>query len=141
MIQRQQTLWLLLSTVAGIFSFMFPFATGEVLEEKTGLKKAFQLTASHNNFFILLLSIACIGVAAVTIFLYKDRKLQIKLTLLGLLLSIVLLVLYFIEMQKLLASTPALWAVLPLAIVIGFFMAYRGIRKDERLVKSLNKLR
>lgn len=140
MIQRQQTLWLLISTLAGIFTFMFPFATGEKLMEKTGLREAAQLTAG-SNFIILLLTIACVGIAAVTIFLYKDRKLQIKLCLLGLLLSLLTIVLYFMDMRKLLSSTPALWAILPLAVIIGFFMAIRGIRKDEKLVKSLNKLR
>ncbi len=140
MIQRQQTLWLLLSTVAGILTFMFPFATGEKLVEKTGLRAPAQLIAG-NNFFILLLTIASIGIAAVTIFMYKDRKLQIKLCLLGLFVSIGILVLYIIEIKKVIASTPALWAVLPVLIIVGFFLAFRNVRKDEKLVKSLDKLR
>lgn len=140
MIQRQQTLWLLLSTIAGILTFTFPFATGERLVVKTGLKEAAKLNAS-SDFFILLITIACTGLAAVTIFLYKDRKLQMRLCLLGLLLAVLNFVLYFMNMNKMATSTPALWAVLAIAVIIGFFMAHRGIRKDERLVKSLNKLR
>ena len=136
MIQRQQTLWLLLSAAAGILTFMFPFATGEKLS-KTG---TVQLNAGK-DFFILLLTIASIGLASVTIFLYKDRKLQIKLCLLGLLVSGVTLFLYIMGMKKMLSSTPALWAILPLAVIIGYFMAFRKIRKDEKLVKSLDKLR
>jgi uncharacterized membrane protein len=139
MIQRQQTLWLLLSAVAGIFTFMFPFATGEKLA-KTGLREVAQLNAGK-DFFILLLTIASIGIAFVTIFLYKDRKLQIKLCLLGLLVSVITFVLYFLELKKLISSTPALWAILPAAVIAGYFMAFRNIRKDEKLVKSLDKLR
>jgi uncharacterized membrane protein len=139
MIQRQQTLWLLLSVLAGVLTFMFPFATGEKLA-KTGLREPAQLTAG-SNFFILLLTIAAIGVAGVTIFLYKDRKLQIKLSLLGLLLSLGIFVLYFMDMQKLLSSTPALWVMLPVAVITGFYFAFRNIRKDEKLIKSLDKLR
>ena len=139
MIQRQQTLWLLLSTTAGILTFMFPFAIGEKLA-KNGMKEVFQLNAGK-DFFILLLTIATIGIAAVTIFLYKDRKLQIKLCLLGLLVSGVTLFLFIMGMKKMLSSTPALWAILPLAVIIGYFMAFRKIRKDEKLVKSLDKLR
>ena len=139
MIQRQQTLWLLLSTTAGILTFMFPFAIGEKLA-KNGMKEVFQLNAGK-DFFILLLTIATIGIAAVTIFLYKDRKLQIKLCLLGLLVSGVTLFLFIMGMKKMLSSTPALWAILPLAVIIGYFMAFRNIRKDEKLVKSLDKLR
>jgi drug/metabolite transporter (DMT)-like permease len=139
MIQRQQTLWLLLSTIAGVFTFMFPFATGEKLV-KTGLREAAQLNAG-NNFFILLLTIASIGIASVAIFMYKDRKLQIKLCLLGFLVSAITIVLYFMAMKKMLSSTPALWVILPVAVITGYFMAFRNIRKDEKLVKSLDKLR
>lgn len=140
MIQRQQTLWLLLATAAAVLSFMFPFATGEELVDKTSMKRKEDLTAGK-DFFILLLTIASVCLSAVTIFLFKDRKLQIKLCLLGLLISIGILVLYVLGMKKLINSTPALWAILPVAVIISFFMAYRNIRKDERLVKSLDKLR
>lgn len=139
MIQRQQTLWLLLSTIAGILTFKFPFATGEKLV-KSGLREVAELNAG-NNFLILILTIGSIGIAAFTIFLYKDRKLQIKLCLLGFLVSIATLVLYFMGMKNMLTSTPALWAILPVAIIAGFYMAFRNIRKDEKLVKSLDKLR
>ena len=140
MIQRQQTLWLLLATAAAVLSFMFPFATGEELVEKTTMRRKEELIAGK-DFFILLLTIASVCISTVTIFLFKDRKLQIKLCLLGLLVSIGILVLYIIGMQKLIASTPALWAVLPVLNIVGFFMAFRNIRKDDKLVKSLDKLR
>lgn len=140
MIQRQQTLWLLLATAAAIFTFMFPFATGEKLIEKTAMQQSSEIIAG-GNFFTLILSIASIGISAVTIFMFKDRKLQMKLCILGLLISVLILVLYFMEMNKLLKSTPALWAVLPVVVVISYFMAFRNIRKDEKLVKSLDKLR
>ena len=140
MIQRQQTLWFLLATAAAIFTFMFPFATGEKLVEKTAMRQSTEIIAG-GNFFTLILSIASIGISAVTIFMFKDRKLQLKLCILGLLISVLILVLYFMEMNKLLKSTPALWAVLPVVVVISYFMAFRNIRKDEKLVKSLDKLR
>lgn len=140
MIQRQQTLWLLLATVAGVFTFMFPFAVGEKLIVNTTMKERVDLVAVE-DFFILILTIISVGLSAVTIFLFKDRKLQIKLCLLGLLVSIGILILYVLGMNKLLASTPALWAILPVAIITSYFMAFRNIRKDEKLVKSLDKLR
>lgn len=140
MIQRQQTLWLLLATIAGVLSFMFPFAVGEKIVVNTTMKERVDFVAGE-DFFILILTIAAIGIAAVTIFLFKDRKLQIKLCLLGLLVSIGILILYILGMNKLLASTPALWSILPVVIIISYFMAFRNIRKDEKLVKSLDKLR
>lgn len=140
MIQRQQTLWLLLATAAAVLTFMFPFATGEELVAKTNMKQLVQLDAG-SNFFTLILSIASIGISAVTIFLFKDRKLQMKLCLLGLLIAVITMVLYILNAKKLATVTPALWAVLPLAVIAGYYMAWRNIRKDERLVKSLEKLR
>ncbi|MFM2338738.1 MAG: hypothetical protein RL115_1931 [Bacteroidota bacterium] len=140
MIQRQQTLWLLLATATAILTFMFPFAIGEELVEKTQLKQKAEIMAG-SNFFTLLLSIASIGLSFVSIFLFKDRKTQLKLTVLGLLIAVAILVLFVMGMQQLLSPTPALWVILPIGTVIGYFMAFRGIRSDEKLVKSLDKLR
>ncbi|MBL7746076.1 MAG: DUF4293 domain-containing protein [Chitinophagaceae bacterium] len=140
MIQRQQTLWLLLSTVAAVLTFMFPFATGEEVVDKTTMRRMTEIVAG-SDFFLLILSIATVGLSAVTIFMFKDRKMQIRLCLLGLVIAVITLVRYFMVMKKLITSTPALWAVLPVAVIIGYFMAFRLIRKDEKLVKSLDKLR
>ncbi len=140
MIQRQQTLWLLLSTAAAVLTFMFPFATGEEVVDKTTMRRMTEIVAG-SDFFLLILTIASVGLSAVTIFMFKDRKMQIKLCLLGLLIAVIILVRYFMVMKKLITSTPALWAVLPVAVIIGYFMAFRLIRKDEKLVKSLDKLR
>ncbi len=140
MIQRQQTLWLLLATAAAVLSFMFPFATGEELVKNSSMQKLAEINAG-SNLYTILLTVASIGISLVTIFMFKDRKLQIKLCLLGLLISILILVVYFMEMKKLISSTPALWAILPVVVIVSFFMAFSKIRKDEKLIKSLNKLR
>jgi peptidoglycan/LPS O-acetylase OafA/YrhL len=140
MIQRQQTLWLLLATAAAVLTFMFPFATGEEMVVKTAMKKSVEVIAG-DNFFTLLLTIASIGISAVTIFMFKDRKLQMRLCLLGILVSVLILVLYILNMRKLITSTPALWAILPVIVIASYIMAFRNIRKDEKLVKSLDKLR
>lgn len=138
MIQRQQSLWLLLSTVSGILSFRFPFATGKSMVKEV-------LTDSRliagNDIFILLVTGVLIALSAVIIFLYKDRSLQLKLTLGGMALSVINLVLYYLGWQHLSDATLALSCLFPPAILAGFIMAYRGIRKDEKLVKSLDTLR
>ena len=140
MIQRQQTLWLLLATAAAILTFMFPFAVGEELVLKTAMKQRTEIIAG-NNFFTLILTVVTIGISVVTIFMFKDRKMQAKLCLLGLLVSALILVLYFLNMKKIISATAALWSILPVAVIAGYYMAFRNIRKDEKLVKSLDKLR
>ena len=44
-------------------------------------------------------------------------------------------------MNRLKEPVLALSAVLPVIMLLSYFMAMRGIRKDEQLVKSLDKLR
>jgi Domain of unknown function (DUF4293) len=138
MIQRQQTLWLILATIAALLTFMFPFVIGKGLDKGITVDKS--LTAG-SDFLLLIATAASMIVSAVTIFLYKDRKLQIKLCVVGLLISIAIIVLYITTMQQLTNTTLALSAILPFLIPIGYFMALRNIRKDEKLIKSLDKLR
>ncbi|HEV7779962.1 MAG TPA: DUF4293 family protein [Chitinophagaceae bacterium] len=138
MIQRQQTLWLLLAALAALLSFMFPFVTGKGLENGLPVDKAIK---AGSNFLLLIFTGASLILSVVTIFLYKDRKVQIKLSLLGVLIAVVIIILYITQMNKISQSTLALFCILPFAGLIGYFMAFRNIRKDEKLIKSLDKLR
>lgn len=138
MIQRRQTLWLLLATVAALLSFMFPFVTGKGIVKGVEGDK---ILKGDSSFLLLIATGASLILSAAIIFLYKDRKLQMWLCLAGLLLSILIIVLYISEMNKMTKSTLALFCILPFAIAAGYFLAWRDIRKDEKLVKSLDKLR
>jgi len=138
MIQRRQTLWLLLATIAAVLSFMFPFVTGK---EAIKNMQADKVIDAASDFFLLILTGGSVILSTVIIFLFKDRKLQIRLCLLGLLISIIIIVRYIMLMNKLTNTTLALYAVLPFIFLTGYFLAFRDIRKDEKLVKSLDKLR
>lgn len=140
MIQRQQSLWLLLTTATGILSLIFPFATGTELVEKTAMQKPAEIIAG-NSFPTLILTIASIGVSIIAIFLFKNRKQQLNSCLVGILLSVFIIVVYIMQMNKLIKPTLALYCILPFAVLAGFIMAARGIWKDEKLVKTLDKLR
>lgn len=138
MIQRQQSLWLLLAAAASLLSFLYPFYAGNKLEG--GLPVYNEMTAG-SNFFLLILSGACLLIGGITIFLFKDRKTQLKLSLAGTALSIILLILYFTQVKKFANGNFALTAIFAFIIPVAFIMAARGIWKDEKLVKSLDKLR
>ncbi len=135
MIQRKQSLWLLLSAVCAFLSFQFPYFKGEM---KNGIQAELD---GGSSLFLLLTTGACLLIAVITIFLFKDRKLQLKLTFAGMLLSIILLVLYIVEIGNYVKGTLALTCLFVFGIIAGFILAARGIRKDEKLVKSLDKLR
>ena len=140
MIQRQQTLWLILAMVCAFLSFQFPFVTGKESVSNSSALLDVDIDAA-SNFYLLIITGAIIGLALVTIFMFKDRSLQLKLCILGILLSLGLLTVYIVQYTKIIQPVPALWCILPLLVLISFIMAYRGVRKDEKLVKSLDKLR
>ena len=139
MIQRQQSLWLLLACVASVLSFYFPFYSGEKVEE--GVGAAFSVLDDGSNFFLVIVTGISVLLGGITIFLFKDRKAQFKLALGGVGISVLLLFLYMREVSQFTKGNFALTAVLAIAILVGYIMAARGIWKDEKLVKSLDKLR
>ena len=138
MIQRQQTLWLLLAAVASFLTFQFPFYTGTMVEDN--VSKQAELEAG-SNFFLLILTGLSLLIGAISIFLFKDRKTQFKLSLAGTFISVIIIILYVVQMKKFTQGNLALTSLFAVAIFIGFALASRGIWKDEKLVKSLDKLR
>lgn len=139
MIQRIQSIWLLAASVCAALSYKFPFYTGNKTAEGNiqELKKLFAST----SFLLLIFTAVLVAGCLIIIFLYKDRKQQLWLTIAAAVLSIIDLIIYFSEVKKFTAGTYSLSAVLPLAIPVFLVLAARGIWKDEKLVKSLDRLR
>ena len=84
--------------------------------------------------------------AAIAIFLYKKRNLQIKISYVMLLLLVLMYALFFIFDQQSLPFTKIFQNVrftfiFPLIAAVFIYLAMRGIRKDEKLVRSLDRLR
>ncbi len=95
---------------------------------------------------LALLTVAVAIMFFMAIFLYKRRKLQIRLTLLTTLLNlgILLLVLFytFYTGSKLEAQYIFnIKMVFPLASSVLGYLAFRGILKDELLVRSYDRIR
>ncbi len=140
MIQRIQTLWLLIASAFSFLSIRFSFYNGN--ESINGQKVFMQLNATATIPLIVLTVIVAV-VSLITIFLYKDRSLQIKLTTLALIVSIIDIVLYFVEKEKFVPAESSfnLAAAFTFLIPIFLFLALRGIIKDRKLIKSVDRLR
>lgn len=138
MLQRIQSVWLLLAAAFNATTFRFPFFTGDWNRDQ--VQEVVDLNAQSTNILTILTVLTGI-LAFITIFLYHKRKLQLKLTYLGMFLSGVLLVLYFMEAQNFSKGSIALWVIFYFAILCCFILASRGIVKDERLIKSMDRLR
>lgn len=135
MIQRVQSLWLLAASICGFATLKMPYYVGSV-----GTAPAEEFSAM-SNILLLILTIAAAIVALVNIFLYNNRPLQLKIAFAGMGISLLNLVLYFVYTQKYDTGATALSAVFCYAVPVFFLMAIIGINKDEKLVKSVDRLR
>jgi len=139
MLQRMQTLWLLLAAICAFLTVRLSFYSGNI--EAAGQPASFQYLNAAFNIWILIITIALVCIAAIDIFLYKNRKLQGRLALLGILLSLLNIFLYYKQTHRFAAGNYDLTALLALDIPVLFFFSVRGIYRDEKLVKSLDRLR
>lgn len=138
MIQRIQTLWLLLAGTSSLLTLKFPFLAGQ----KDGI--GFSLNSS-GKFYFLLLTVAISLLAIASVFLFKNRKLQMKITgisfFLGVLLNGLLLYSYQSNCYDVKDAVITLSAVFYFLIPILLLLAFIAIRKDEQLIKSMDRLR
>jgi hypothetical protein len=141
MIQRIQSLWLLLAAASFFFLFKLPLAGAQT--QAGAITELF----AASNLLMFIVAILLGIIALVAIFLFKNRSSQKSLIWLGILLDIVFLVMLYFQMENL-KSNPTLvnqtfkmGAIFPILYIILMVMAYNGIRKDEKLIKSVDRLR
>ena len=141
MLQRMQSVWLLLTAICAVLTIKFSFYSGNI--EVPGQPVSFQYLTASFNIWILIVTIAITCIAAIDIFLYKNRKLQSRLAILGILLSILNIFLYLKEIHRFVEQqgSHTITSVFVFLIPILFFLAWRGIYRDQKLVKSLDRLR
>jgi drug/metabolite transporter (DMT)-like permease len=136
MIQRIQTLWLLLASICAFASVKLPFYFGSL--EVPG--PTITITP-YDNFMLLVFVIATALIGLVTIFLFSNRSLQIKMCIVGLVLSLANLMHYFLYMKNFKTGGLSLYSILSFLVPVFFILAIRSIYKDQKLLKSLDRLR
>ena len=157
MIQRIQTLYLLMATVLMLLTLFLPLATiwqgGEDI-----VIKAFSIDVASLEFNLplplymgILLAIATL-LPLVTIFIYKKRLMQIRLCVSAIVLfvgSAGFIALYCYRVCSLLSEiatgnsifTLGFASLMPVVSIIPVVLAIRAIAKDEALVRSLDRIR
>ena len=121
MIQRIQTVYLLLVAVVGILTF---FLDVEWLK-------------------LLLFAVSAI-LAIYTILKYKKRRFQLLLNWLNILINVTLLGVFVYRMLNSsgeLVSEKGVGLFVPVLSIVFLFLANKAILRDERLVKSADRLR
>lgn len=140
MIQRVQSIWLLLAAACAFLTMRFPFYSGHLTTDT--LNQITPLTAV-DSIPIVTATVASAIASLITIFLFKDRKLQMRITVANLILSIIVIALYFLNMKSNYSpfGLPLITCVFAFAVPIFLLLALRNIYKDHKLVKSMDRLR
>jgi hypothetical protein len=147
MIQRIQTVYLIVITILLGLIFIFPIAdiaaTNAMYRfDILGIHKAEELVM--NGWPLMLFLSLVIVVHLVTIFLYKKRLLQVKLLILAIILLLGLFssFFWFGYMGFKGASVGyKLTMAIPAAAIILDYLAIKAIAKDEALVRSVDRIR
>ncbi|NJM16684.1 MAG: DUF4293 domain-containing protein [Bacteroidales bacterium] len=153
MLQRIQTLYLLLALLANSLLFSFPLVM--LLNSQqvytmgiTGVFANGETVSATSDFLPLTMLVAAISsVILAAIFFFNNRPAQIRLGVFGLLLSlgcIGLMYFYSIKFTALLAAQDKVYKlgfVLPAIVAILLFLAIKAIRKDEMLIRSIDRIR
>lgn len=141
MIQRIQTIWLLVASVLAFLSLKMPFYAG--MKAVDGGVAQYVTLSGQSNLLITIVTVI-VGIASfLMIFFYKERKRQLWLTLATAVIAILNIVLYISETRKFDQASGQFSLTSALTFAIPFFLllATRGINRDERLVRSVDRLR
>ena len=143
MIQRKQSIWLLLAALSGsgVLYFNLYKAAGAAGSADTVVR-------TMDHYPSLIIALVMIILPLVTIFMFGDRKRQKAMTIVAILADIafIAMVLYRVSLLGKLTPPPAAGsfgagAILPAFSLVLLVLAYMGIRSDDKLVKSMDRLR
>ena len=137
MIQRIQTIYLLLAfIVTGILLFFIPLWT---------MSDSKEYYFMQSQVYTILLGLST-TLSLLSIVSYKKRQNQFVIGRLNIILNLILLGLFVYRSLNLSGETPAvsekgIGMFLPVVAVVLLVLANKAIKKDEDLVKSVDRLR
>ena len=143
MIQRVQTVYLLItSIISGVLIFVFNL--WKSIEKSIF---ALDLLKSESNVLKLIpvLFLVSAMLAFVAIFIFKNRKLQFVIGRLTILINLILLgLLIYVSLTlpgEASVSEKGIGMFIPILAILLLVLANKAIKKDEDLVKSVDRLR
>jgi hypothetical protein len=137
MIQRIQTIYLVLSfIITGVLPFVFP-----LWSTVDGKEYLFM----QNQLYVILFGLST-TLSLLSIISYKKRQHQFVIGRLNIILNLILLGLFVYHSLNLSGETPAvsekgIGMFLPILAIVLLGFANKAIKKDEDLVKSVDRLR
>ena len=137
MIQRIQTIYLLLAfVVTGILPFVFPLWT---------MSDGKDYFFMQNQIYVIVLGLST-TLTLLSIVSYKKRQNQFVIGRLNIILNLILLGLFVyhslnLSGETLVVSEKGIGMFLPILAIVLLVLANKAIKKDEDLVKSVDRLR
>ncbi len=148
MVQRAQTLWMVLAAIAVFLTIKFSFYSGTLaIQSVTDVAPAittdgaYHVLRATDNFFLLILTSALGTGILINIFLFKHRSIQMRIIIAAFLVEFLIIFLYIRETNKYSQGSFSIWSALHILIIIFLIMAAQGIYRDSKLIKDSNRLR
>lgn len=145
MIQRLQSIFLLLASGAFFLQFVFPLASTEKPAPSMFKDMIYNI---HDHMGLMGIAVAGGVLAFANIFLFKNRPLQMRLGYVLIVLAILLVALAAIfmvnagiEFTSKLQINDEIGLYLPAVVIACVIFANRYIKKDEDTVRSMDRLR
>ncbi len=136
MLQRVQTIWMVLAAIAVFLTLKFLFYSGTLIADNS-----YHPLLATDNFLILILTSALGTGIIINIFLFKNRKIQMRIIIIAILLECLIIFLYIRQTKNYSAGNYSLWSALHILIFLFLIFAAQGIYKDSKLIKDSNRLR
>jgi len=143
-IQRIQSIFLLIASGAFWSEFALPFATSDAASPGVLSDSIYNI---HDSPVLLALTVIGGLVTLAAIFLYNKRSLQKRMAYLGIVMAILLPLVAFLLIynertgEALGAINDGMGIYPPIVALIFAALAGRAINKDDKLVKSMDRLR
>ena len=148
MIQRVQTIWMILAAIAVFLTIKLSFYSGTLALESTAnsvstliADSGYHVVRATDNFLLLILTSALGTGLVINIFLFKQRSMQFRIILVALLVECLIIYMYIRETNKYSQGNFSIWSALHLLILVFLIFAAQGIYKDSKLVRDSNRLR
>lgn len=145
MIQRKQTLWLLLAALFSAGVFYFPLYRGYINVNGTDTLAYLE---TGKKLFLVLMAVVMVALPLIAIAMFKNRKRQKNLTSVAMVATIAFIAAAMMQVTPFIEETKGIandsyWIgmVLPFVSLVYLILAMMGIRKDEKLVRSTDRLR
>ncbi|GAA4450877.1 DUF4293 domain-containing protein [Rurimicrobium arvi] len=142
MIQRIQSVWLFVAAFVSAALFIFPLYH----YTQAGTE---QLMGARSEYLLLVLATLMTLLPMVAIFQFRNRKRQKGMVWTAILIAAAFIAVMLMKIQNLKnAGQPAIndnfalpGPVIPVLTIVFLFLALSGIKKDEELLRSVDRLR